>query len=265
MTAPAFFQSDARRADFAWNDWDDIAAFMRDHAVCRIAVNDGEWPYVVAQTFRFAGDAFLLHFGRNGRLATALRRDPHCTIEIDEIVSLLKAPQAQNTSAEYRSAVARCIVQLTDADEAIEAQQYDVLEKYRPEADYLPIDREGATRRITAVRAEIVALSAKKRILTEGGNPSGTAYVRYPFPPAATLSALPPDAFAPRFPARASRPDHVGVGAQPVRSGSIAGPHALTRVLRGPRARLSADDVDQIFECQVERRPSAGPNPVRCC
>jgi nitroimidazol reductase NimA-like FMN-containing flavoprotein (pyridoxamine 5'-phosphate oxidase superfamily) len=205
MSAPAFFQSDARRTEYAWTDWDAIAAFRRDHAVCRIAVNDGEWPYVVAQTFRFAGDAFLLHFGRNGHLAAALRRDPHCTIEIDEIVSLLKAPQAQNTSAEYRSVVARCTVQLTDVDEEIESQQYDVLDKYRPEADYLPIDRERATRRIVALRAEIVALSAKKRILAEGGDPAGVGYRRYPFPPAATLSALPADAFAPRFPARAER------------------------------------------------------------
>jgi hypothetical protein len=113
---------------------------------------------------------------------------------------LLKAPQAQNTSAEYRSVVARCVVELTDVDADIEAQQYDVLGKYRPEADYLPIDRERATRRITAVRAAIVALSAKKRILTEGGNPAGVEYVRYPFPPPATLSALPADAFVPRFP-----------------------------------------------------------------
>jgi nitroimidazol reductase NimA-like FMN-containing flavoprotein (pyridoxamine 5'-phosphate oxidase superfamily) len=206
MSAPAFFQSDARRTEYAWSDWAAVASFMRDHAVCRIAVNDVTWPYVVAQTFRFVGDAFLLHFGRNGHLATALRRDPYCTIEIDEIVSLLMAPQAQNTSAEYRSVVARCTVRLTDVDDEIEAQQYDALDKYRPEADYLPIDRERGTRRISAVRAEIIELSAKKRILDEGGNPAGVAYVRYPFPPAATLSALPADAFAPRFSVRASRP-----------------------------------------------------------
>lgn len=205
MNPPAFFASDARRAEYAWSDWDEVAAFLRDHAVCRVAANDGAWPYVVAQTFRFTGDAFLLHFGRNGRLAQALRRDPHCTIEVDEIVSLLKAPQAQNTSAEYRSVVARCTAVLTDADDGIEAQQYDALEKYRPEGDYLPIDRERATRRITAMRAAIVGLSAKKRILDEGGNPAGVDYARYPFPPAATLSALPPEAFAPRFDARGNR------------------------------------------------------------
>lgn len=195
---PPFFVNDTRRKDYAWTDWDAVAAFIADQAVCRIAVNDDAWPYVVAQTYGFTGDAFLLHFSRSGKLAALLARDAHCTIEIDQAVSLLKAPRANNTSAEYRSVVARCEATLTEIDLDIEAQQYEALEKYRPERDYLPIDREGATRRIVAARARIVSLSAKKRILDEGGNPAGIPYTRYPFPAPAALSELPPEAFAPR-------------------------------------------------------------------
>ena len=194
MTVPLFFSSDPRRTEYAWNDWDAVAAFIGDQAVCRIAVNDGVWPYVVAQTFHFVDDAFLLHFSRSGKLAAALERDPNCTIEIDQIVSLLKAPRANNTSAEYRSVVARCTASLTLLDLDIEEQQYTALEKYRPEKDYLPIDRDRATRRIMAVRATIRSLSAKKRILADGGNSAGIAYARYPFPPPAALSELPADA-----------------------------------------------------------------------
>jgi nitroimidazol reductase NimA-like FMN-containing flavoprotein (pyridoxamine 5'-phosphate oxidase superfamily) len=199
MSAPAFFVNDTRRSEYAWTDWDAIAAFIADQAVCRIAVNDGAWPYVVAQTFAFTGTAFLLHFSRSGKLAAALRNDPHCTIEIDQAVSLLKAPNAENTSAEYRSVVARCTAVLADLDLDIEDQQYATLDKYRPEADYRPIDRERATRRILALRADIVTLSAKKRILDEGGNPAGVDYERYPYPPPAALSLLPAAAFTARF------------------------------------------------------------------
>ena len=71
--------------------------------------------------------------------------DEHCTIEVDQIVSLLKAPRANNTSAEYRSVIARCVAEISEADAAIESQQHEALDKFRPEADYLPIDREGAT------------------------------------------------------------------------------------------------------------------------
>ncbi len=193
MTAPAFFKNALRRPDLAWNDWPAVEAFLLDQAVCRLAVRDGDWPYVVAQSYRFAGDAFLIHFSRFGRLAGLVEADPHVTVEVDQAVSLLKAPRAQHTSMEYRSVVARCRAETTLLDPDIEAQQYDALEKYRPERDYLPIDRERATRRIVALRAVVVELSAKKRILADGqfgSDGTDPGYSRYPFPPPAALSSL---------------------------------------------------------------------------
>jgi nitroimidazol reductase NimA-like FMN-containing flavoprotein (pyridoxamine 5'-phosphate oxidase superfamily) len=159
-------------------------------------VFDDTHPYVVAQSYRFAGDAFLLHFSRFGRLARLVAANPNVTVEVSQAVSLLKAPQAENTSMEYRSVIARCTASLTDDDLAVEDQQYEALDKYRPERDYLPIDRERATRRILACRATIVSLSAKKRVLAESDLPD-PGYVRYPFPPPAALSSLPPEAFKP--------------------------------------------------------------------
>jgi nitroimidazol reductase NimA-like FMN-containing flavoprotein (pyridoxamine 5'-phosphate oxidase superfamily) len=201
MTIPDFFRNEIRRGDLAWNDWPAVDAFLRDQAICRVAVNDETHPYVVAQSYRFDGEAFLIHFSRNGRLARLISANPNVTIEIDQAISLIKAPNAMNTSLEYRSVVARCTAHATLLDLEIEAQQYRALEKYRPEHDYEPIDRERGTQRIIAVRAAVIELSAKKRVLAEGqysvvGYDPG--YVRYPFPPSAALSSLPPEAFAPR-------------------------------------------------------------------
>ena len=167
--APPFLHNEVlRRPDLAWGDWPAIAAFLRDQAVCRLGIFDDDYPYVVAQSYRFTGDAFLLHFSRRGRLARLVAANPHVTVEVSQAVSLLKAPQAENTSMEYRSVIARCTAALTDDDDAIETQQYEALDKYRPEADYVPIDRADATRRIVACRATVVSLSAKKRVLAEG-------------------------------------------------------------------------------------------------
>jgi nitroimidazol reductase NimA-like FMN-containing flavoprotein (pyridoxamine 5'-phosphate oxidase superfamily) len=199
---PSFFDNAAiRRSDLAWNDWPAVAAFLRDQAVCRIALNDEPSPYISAQSYRFDGSAFLVHFSRSGRLARLLEANPQLSVEVSQAVSLLKAPYAQNTSMEYRSVLARCTAHLSLLDLDIEEQQYEALEKYRPERDYLPIDRERGTRRIMAVRAEILTLSAKKRILAEGQTgPGGVdpGYARYAFPAPPALSSLPPEAFEPR-------------------------------------------------------------------
>lgn len=201
METPPYFRNEMRRTDLAWNDWGAVRAFLEDHAVCRVAVHDTPFPYVVPQSYRFLDGAFLVHCSRAGRMARCIAADPHVTIEIDQVVSLLKAPRADNTSLEYRSVIARCIVHATLDDLGIEEQQYAALDKYRPERDYQPISRERATRRIVALRCEIVELSAKKRILADGqaaADGSNPGYARYPFPPAPTLSSLPTEAFDPK-------------------------------------------------------------------
>lgn len=201
MERPPYFRNDLRRSDLAWDDWAAVRAFLEDQAVCRIALHDEPYPYVVPQSYRLVGDAFLIHCARGGRMERCLARDPHVTVEVDQAVSLLKAPKAHNTSLEYRSAIARCIAFASRDDDGIEAQQYEALEKYRPEHDYQPIDRERGTRRIVALRCEIVELSAKKRILADGQRaPDGSdpGYARYPFPPPAALSSLPQEAFDPK-------------------------------------------------------------------
>jgi uncharacterized protein len=200
METPQYFLNSIRRTDLVWDDWPAVRSFLEDQAVCRVAVVDAPFPYLVPQSYRFVDGAFLVHCVRSGRMARCIAADPHVTIEVDQAVSLLKAPKANNTSMEYRSVIARCIAHASLEDLGIEEQQYLALEKYRPERDYEPIDRERATRRIVALRCEIVELSAKKRILADGqGAPGGgdPGYARYPFPPPAALSSLPKEAFDP--------------------------------------------------------------------
>jgi nitroimidazol reductase NimA-like FMN-containing flavoprotein (pyridoxamine 5'-phosphate oxidase superfamily) len=197
---PAYFDNTMRREDLAWNDWSAIQSFLRDQMVCRMAVHDDPYPYVVGQSYRFVDGVFLLHCSRFGKLAALIKRNPRVTIEVDHLVALLKAPKGQNTSFEYYSVLARCDVNLSDDTEVVRAQQYEVLEKYRPERDYTPIDNFAPTQ-ITVFKCVVRQMSAKKRILADGqysppGQPQAP-YLRYPFPPPAAISSLPPEAFNP--------------------------------------------------------------------
>lgn len=197
---PDFFDNTMRREDLAWNDWDAISAFLADQMVCRIAVHDDPFPYVVGQSYRFRDGVFLLHCSRFGKLAGLIRANPNVSIEVDHLVALLKAPKGQNTSFEYYSVLARCHIDMSEDTEAVRRHQYEVLEKYRPERDYTPIDNFAPTQ-ISVFRCKVVQMSAKKRILADGqysppGQPQAP-YLRYPFPPPAAVSSLAPDAFDP--------------------------------------------------------------------
>lgn len=197
---PVYFNNTMRRTDLAWNDWSAITRFLGDQIVCRMAVHDDPFPYVVGQSYRFMDGQFLLHCSRFGKLSDLIRRNPNVTIEVDHLVALLKAPKGQNTSFEYYSVLARCRVDLSDDIEVVRKQQYQVLDKYRPERDYTPID-DFAPAQIIVFRCKVIEMSAKKRILADGqysppGQPQAP-YIRFPLPPPAAISSLPKEAFDP--------------------------------------------------------------------
>ncbi|PQV54809.1 pyridoxamine 5'-phosphate oxidase family protein [Paraburkholderia sp. BL21I4N1] len=205
---PQFLNSQMRRGDLAWTDWPSIQAFLKDELICRVAVHDAPYPYIVAQSFTFTGDTFLVHCSRFGTFAQKLRENPNVTIEVDRPVSLLKAPKGQNTSLEYYSVIARCTATIDHDTDAVIRHQNLALDKFRPEKDYSAIESAAADQ-IIAIRCVVVEMTAKKRILADGQySPPGqprASYLRYPFAAGATISGLSPDAFDPD---RFARRDH---------------------------------------------------------
>ncbi len=136
--APAFLTSDARRARYTWTSWAEIATFLAEHRSGTIAVHDTPWPYAVGMSFVFDGAAFHLRFSRTGKLATALRADPHCTITVYEVFGIDEDPAHDTRSVRYRSIVARCEAEVRDHD-------------------------IGEGRTIAAVTARVISMSAKER------------------------------------------------------------------------------------------------------
>jgi len=193
MDLPHYFTRDLRRSDRAWDDFAAIEAFLADRAVCRVAANDDPFPYVMPTSFRFVrdaerGDAFLLHCTRFGRFARTVERDPHLCIVVDEALTFLTAPEAENASFEYQSVIARCVAEIERDPETVERQQYEVLAKYRPDGDYRPIS-PGMAEAIIGIRARVVEMTAKRRIVAEAKRPE-PAYRHFAFPRSERLSVL---------------------------------------------------------------------------
>lgn len=199
IETPAYLDnSGIRRKDLAWSDWPAIQSFLADQCACHLAVPTPDAPYVVGQSFRFVDGVFLLHCSRFGRLSELMRARPVVSIVVDQLVALLKAPKGQNTSFEYYSIVAECLVDFEEEIADVKRQQYEVLGKYRHEGGYEPIDNNAPAQIIT-FRCPVRKMTAKKRILADGqysppGQPKAP-YVRFPFPSGACLSALPEGAF----------------------------------------------------------------------
>ncbi len=73
--------------------------------VCRIALCDGDRPYLVPLTFALDGDDLVLHSARAGRKLEILRRNPAVCFEVEEGLEVARAATACEFSMRFRTVI----------------------------------------------------------------------------------------------------------------------------------------------------------------
>lgn len=88
----------------------EIRAIVERHQVCRIALNDDAWPYVVPVNFGYDYQdgrwVFYFHGARTGKKMRLLRKNPAVSVEIDGDHGLITADDACDYGFAYTSIMA---------------------------------------------------------------------------------------------------------------------------------------------------------------
>lgn len=95
-----------RRKDKEITDPSDIDAIIEMAPVCRIALADGNTPYVVPVCFGYDGRSFYIHGAREGRKMEILKTNPKVCIEIDVHVEPKPSDKPCSWSMRYKSVIA---------------------------------------------------------------------------------------------------------------------------------------------------------------
>jgi hypothetical protein len=77
-----------RRKDREITDRAELLRILAKARVCRLALVDGDRPYVVPLTFALDGADLVLHSARTGRKLDILRRNPAVCFEVEEGVEI---------------------------------------------------------------------------------------------------------------------------------------------------------------------------------
>ncbi len=98
-----------RRKDREVTDWHEIIAIMQRCDVCRIALNNGDFPYILPLNFGMeAADGrveLYFHGATAGRKYELIRRDDHAAFEMDCSHRLITDPEQGNCSMAYESVI----------------------------------------------------------------------------------------------------------------------------------------------------------------
>lgn len=119
-----------RRSEKEITDYKEMTAIMEKAAVCRIALVDGDYPYVIPVNFVVKDNYLYFHSSRNGRKIDILRKNNQVCFEMDIDAQIVPADVPCSWSTRYLSVIGfgRAIF-LNTTEEKIKALNY-LMEKY---------------------------------------------------------------------------------------------------------------------------------------
>lgn len=152
-----------RRSDREITEFQELLGVMRRCDVCRLALNDEGYPYILPLNFGMSvegGQVTLYFHGANeGTKYDLIRRDNRASFEMDCAHRLVLDEEKGNCTMEYESVMGRGRVEIVP-DEEKEAALRLLMAQYRaPDFPYSP----AAVPRTTVMKLTVEQMTGKKR------------------------------------------------------------------------------------------------------
>ncbi|MFH1015427.1 MAG: pyridoxamine 5'-phosphate oxidase family protein [Chloroflexota bacterium] len=124
-----------RKKEREITDPSEIEGIIRKAQVCRVAMADGNQPYVVPVCFGYEKGALYVHGALAGRKIEVLKKNNRVCFEMDADVAIRGAEKACQFSLKYRSVIGTGKVRFLDKDEE-KARALDVIMKHYSDRDF---------------------------------------------------------------------------------------------------------------------------------
>ncbi|WP_321991766.1 pyridoxamine 5'-phosphate oxidase family protein [Marispirochaeta aestuarii] len=110
-----------RRKDKEITDNSLLDDILSNNTICRVALSDGDTPYVIPMNYGYKDRAFYLHSAPEGRKLDLLQKNRNVCIEVTDSIESVTSKKACGYGTKYRSVICTGIAHfLTDANQKIE-------------------------------------------------------------------------------------------------------------------------------------------------
>lgn len=153
-----------RRSDREIKDRDEIIQVMRKCDVCRLALNDDDYPYILPLNFgmEIANGQIILYFhgAAEGKKYELIAKDNRASFEMDCSHKLVTDLSSGNCTMEYESVIGRGTIELVPEDEKYDA--LCILMKHYRKEDF-PFN-PAVVPQTTVFKLVVEQVSGKKRM-----------------------------------------------------------------------------------------------------
>ena len=94
-----------RRKEKEITDKKEIEKILQESNVCRLAMVDGDKPYMVPMNFGYRDACLFFHSAKEGRKIDVIQKNPNVCFEVDQLIRLKKAKLACDWGAEFKSVI----------------------------------------------------------------------------------------------------------------------------------------------------------------
>lgn len=148
-----------RRSDKQINDLKTIQRIIGEAEVCRIALSDGEKPYIVPMNFGYKDNSLYLHSASEGDKIDILMANKNICFQMDIETELVKSESPCNWGMKYLSVIGSGKAQLIDDLKGKREALDIIMSKYSEKSfEYSP----EALDQVLVIKVEIEEITGKK-------------------------------------------------------------------------------------------------------
>ncbi|MCK4879650.1 MAG: pyridoxamine 5'-phosphate oxidase family protein [Bacteroidales bacterium] len=86
--------------------------------ICRVAMMDGELPYIIPFNYGYSDGCLYIHSAPEGKKIDLLRKDNRVCFEVEDMVEIFKGERACDWTTRYRSVVGYATVEILSDEES---------------------------------------------------------------------------------------------------------------------------------------------------
>ncbi|MCD4717591.1 MAG: pyridoxamine 5'-phosphate oxidase family protein [Desulfobacterales bacterium] len=115
-----------RKKEREINDKEEIETILKKATVMRIALVNGDMPYIVPVAFGYKDDVIYFHSSRKGMKMDIIRKNNNICFEVETDVALVEGQKPCDFNFEYRSVIGFGTAHILESDEE-KRKGFDVL------------------------------------------------------------------------------------------------------------------------------------------
>ena len=148
-----------RRKELEMTERAEIEAIIAEAQVCRLAMCDGDRPYMVPLSFGYADNTLYFHCATDGRKLEVLTKNPSVCFEMDVEVDVKRGESACEFGMNYRSVIGFGTASILEDTEQKTAALDLIMTHYKASPEEYP---EALINIMKVIKVEIESMTGKK-------------------------------------------------------------------------------------------------------